>query len=116
MQIKIYLLSLLTVICIAVGQVLFRYGAKGQNINNVMSVIKIAFSPVVLFALLLYLGSTLLWLYILSKASLSSVYPIQALAFPIVLILSMLFFKDTIPVHRWVGIVVIFIGLVISTR
>lgn len=82
--------------------------------DSISSIVSTMFSPIILSALCLYAGTTVLWLYILSKMKISEAYPIQALAFPLVLIASSLLFKEVIPWNRWVGVLIIFIGVYIS--
>lgn len=113
---KTTLLCLLNTILMATGQMLFKYGSSGKSITGIIDIIKLLFSPVVLLALCLYGGTTILWLYILSKTPMSFAYPIQALAFPIVLIASMFIFHEQIPPMRWIGVFVIIFGVFVATR
>lgn len=96
------------------GQMLFKIGSRGKDMGSVMGIIQTMFSPVIIAALCLYAGTTVLWLYILSKMNISEAYPIQALAFPIVLIFSAIVFKEVIPWNRWVGVVIIFVGVYVA--
>ncbi len=107
-------LCLINTLMMVCGQVLFKLGSNGKSISSFSDIIALLFSPIILLALALYGCTTLLWLYILSKVKISFAYPIQALAFPIVLIVSGLIFKEEIPVNRWIGVVVIVIGVYIS--
>ena len=116
MQFKIIFLTLLTVACGVAGQALFKYGAQGQNINDIQAMIKILLSPAIFIAAVLYAASIMTWLYVLSKAALNHVYPIQALAFPLVLIVSIFLFKESVPINRWIGVALIFAGVIISTK
>ena len=113
---KTTLLCLLNTVLMATGQMLFKYGSSGKSITGVIDIIKLLFSPIVLLALCLYGGTTILWLYILSKTPMSFAYPIQALAFPIVLIASMFLFHEPIPAMRWIGVFIIIVGVFIATR
>lgn len=111
---KEIILCLINVCMMALGQMLFKIGSNEKNLSNFMDVFSLLFSPIILVALVLYGCTTLLWLYILSKVKISFAYPIQALAFPIVLILSSLIFREEIPINRWIGVVVIVIGTYIA--
>lgn len=113
---KMTLMCLLNTALLVVGQMLFKFGCNGREINSLASVVSLIFSPIILLALCLYAGTTILWLYILSKVDISFAYPIQALAFPVVLILASLIFQETIPLNRWIGVGIIFIGVFIITR
>jgi drug/metabolite transporter (DMT)-like permease len=113
---KYILLPLFNVALLVVGQTLFRVGAGGHSITSVGDIIKLLFSPVILIALVLYALTTILWLYILSIMPLSRAYPIQALAFPAVLIISKYILHEEVSMIRWIGVVVIFIGVVLVAQ
>lgn len=113
---KTTMLCLLNTLLMATGQMLFKYSSAGKIIASFSDIIKLLFSPVVLLALCLYGCTTMLWMYILSKTSISFAYPIQALAYPLVFIASMFLFHEHIPIQRWVGIVVIIFGVYLAAR
>jgi drug/metabolite transporter (DMT)-like permease len=113
---KNILLCVINALLLVSGQILFRYGVKGRVLDSVPAVMGAVFTPFVLLGLMLYACSTILWLYILSKIPISFAYPIQALAFPLVLIIAALAFKETIPISRWVGVGVILVGVVIAAK
>jgi drug/metabolite transporter (DMT)-like permease len=96
------------------GQMLFKVGSNGKTIEGISDVVALLFSPVILCALALYGCTTILWLYILSRVKISFAYPIQALAFPIVLIASSVIFHEEIPVNRWIGVTIIVAGVYIA--
>ena len=85
---KMTLLCLLNTGLMVTGQILFKVGSQGKTLSSISDMVRLMFSPVVLVALCLYAGTTMLWLYILSKVDISFAYPIQALAFPVVMIVS----------------------------
>lgn len=113
---KMPLLCLLNTGLMATGQMLFKYGANGKSITSVLDIIRLFFTPVVFFALCLYAVTTMLWLYILSQVPMSFAYPIQALAFPLVLMASMMILGEQISPIRWIGVLVIVLGVVIATH
>ncbi|MDD3346474.1 EamA family transporter [Oscillibacter sp.] len=113
---KMTLLCLLNTCLMATGQMLFKVGSGGKELHGVVDIIRLFFTPVVLVALCLYAATTGLWLYILSRMPISHAYPIQALAFPLVLLASMVFFHEQISVTKWIGIAVIVCGVFIATR
>lgn len=113
---KTLLLCLMNTGLMVVGQILFKIGSKGKEINSLLDMIELIFTPLILCALCVYAGATALWLYILSRTPISYAYPIQALAFPIVLLLSAFIFHEEISFARWLGVFIIVIGVVVSTR
>ena len=109
-------LCLLNTALLATGQILFKCGSNGKVLNSVEAIIRLIFSPVILLALCLYGGTTVLWMYILSRTPMSHAYPIQALAFPVVLLISGVLFNEQVTLTKWIGIVIIILGVTIATR
>jgi len=71
---------------IAFGQVLFKISSRGFAAGE--SLMKTLINPYLLGAFVLYGGCTVLWVYLLRDVDLSKAYPIFALSFLIVPILS----------------------------
>lgn len=99
----------------ATGQLLWKTGVKGKNISGFMDLFQLLFSPYVFLGLAIYGMTTLLWLYILSKADISYVYPIQSVVFVFVLVGSIFFFNETVSLNKWVGVFVICFGVYLVT-
>jgi drug/metabolite transporter (DMT)-like permease len=63
----------------------------------------------------LYVVSTILWLAALSKTTLSFAYPFTALTFILVMLSSRVIFLESIPTLRYFGIVLIVLGILLSS-
>lgn len=113
-EMKDIFLCLINTLLMVCGQILFKLGSTGKTISKATDIISLLFSPIILLALAVYGLTTLLWLYILSRVKISYAYPIQALAFPIVLIVSALIFHEEIPINRWLGVAIIVIGVYVA--
>ncbi|MDR2712199.1 MAG: EamA family transporter [Clostridiales bacterium] len=113
---KYFFLCLLNVISLVTGQVLFKVGTNGKTIDSTGALIKTVFSPLIFSGLILYVFTTMLWLYILSKMPISRAYPIQALAYPLVLILAQFIFNEHITTTRWIGMGIVFAGVIIVAQ
>lgn len=111
---KELILCLINTLLMVCGQLLFKMGSNGKTLTGFSDIISLLFSPTILLALAIYACNTVLWLYILSKVKLNFAYPIQALAFPLVLIASAFIFREQIPINRWIGVVIIVIGVCIA--
>lgn len=74
------------------------------------SIIKMFFNPYIFSGLIIYGAATVIWLYILSKAELSMVYPLQSLCYVAAAVTAVLVFKENIPLTRWGGIGLIVLG------
>lgn len=117
------LLLLLSAIFATMGQVLFKKGMLALGAQNftlsffalVKTVADIIFAPVVFVGLMLYVLSTILWLFALSKTTLNYAYPFTALTFILVMASSYLVFSETLPSNRIIGGVVICIGVIIAS-
>ena len=112
---KYVALTLITTLLMAAGQMLFKIGSTGKDFSSLSNIVKLLFSPTILLALCIYGGTTILWMYILSKVEINRVYPIQSLAFALVLVLASVVFKERIPANRWVGVGIIIVGVIIAT-
>lgn len=53
----------------------------------------------------------LIWLYILKKLPLNYVYPFMSSSYPIILIISLIFFKENITFNKIIGSVLIMAGV-----
>ncbi len=109
------LLTLLSTVLMAIGQLLFKYGSTGKEFDSLINIIKIMLSPPIFIALCIYAVNTVLWTYILSKVDISKAYPIQSLTFAIVMIAAAILFKEQIPMNRWVGVGIIILGVFVTT-
>lgn len=60
-----------------------------------------------------YALGTVLWIYALSKASLSAVYPFAALTFVLVYFASIFILGESVSPRQFLGLTIVIIGLVI---
>ena len=70
-----FVLILLTVASLAVGQVCFKFAAPAFVTFNVRSL----FTPIFILALVIYAFATVMWVVALSRVPLTVAYPIVAL-------------------------------------
>ena len=102
------------------GQIFFKKGVlmtgeitlKGSVIRELLTLV---FNPLVFSGLVLYIISTIVWLIALSKTTLSFVYPFAALIFVLVMLSARIVFFEQIPTLRYVGILLICIGFLLSS-
>lgn len=107
----IYILLFINIILLVTGQTLWKIGLTAIDIKfTVEGIIRIFFNPFIFGGLAIYGAATAIWMYILSKAELSLVYPLQSLCYVGAAIVAVLIFKESIPPSRWVGIGLIIIG------
>jgi drug/metabolite transporter (DMT)-like permease len=117
-----YLPFILVAVMLAVaGQLLLKTGLNllgnmSFSSGIVASYIKIFISPYVILGILAYFGSLCLWLYTLSKVNLSFAYPFVAISYVLVILSSRLILGETVPMLRWVGVMVICCGVILVSR
>jgi drug/metabolite transporter (DMT)-like permease len=97
----------------ATGQILFKAARVAQPDASLPSLFLLIETW---GGLLTYGLSAVCWLWVLSRASLSFVYPILSLSFPIVVCLSAIFFSEPILPMRWVGVGAIVVGVSLLGR
>ncbi len=73
-------------------------------------------NPYVLFALGLYAISVLLWLVVLSRVPLSYAYPMVSLSYVLVILASKWILGESISWIRWVGVLLICLGVALIAR
>jgi drug/metabolite transporter (DMT)-like permease len=108
--------TLLSVLCASSGQILLKIGVRSAGLPP-----NVLLHPVALFAALLnpfiiggifaFVASMLLWLAAINGQQLSSVYPLAALGYVIVTLVSVLLFHDRITVWKVAGILLIVLGV-----
>lgn len=83
MNAQYLVLTLLCVVGIALGQVLFKMAAVTLDVSAppLLQLRAIFLNPVFLAALAIYLAATALWIWILRVVPLTIAYPFMALAF-----------------------------------
>lgn len=106
-------LTLLTVLAIGVGQVLFKLGATASNVEGASLLARYA-NPWLLSAFVLYVGATALWVYVLKHVPLSVAYPFMGLAFLVVPLAAALFAGEPLAARHLAGGAVIAAGIWIA--
>ncbi len=79
-------------------------------------IIKAMSVPWLYFALLTYGIATIFWLYILQRIPLPLAYPFSAVAMIIVPIAATFLFDDKLTWSYWIGVLLIFSGIVVIAR
>ncbi len=102
------------------GQVSLKYGvslAAKDGIHHLWPltpILRMLLSRFVLIGLALYAISAVSWLVVLSNVDLSYAYPFMGLTYVLMMFVTKYTFGEVIPVWRWIGAFVIFVGVVIS--
>jgi len=109
-----YVVAILCVISLAVGQILFKISATALTESGSFFDFKTATT---LFAAVCLYGTTsLAWVWVLQKVELGSVYPLMALAFVLVPLGSYFVFGECFQPKYFVGIAMIMAGIILAVR
>ncbi len=108
---KTILLILLNVILLTSGQLLWKKGLTAAGGISLANILQVFMSPLIAAGLLLYVLATVVWFAVLSRADLSFAYPLQSMAYIVGMIAAWLILKEAIPVTRWIGVLIIMLGV-----
>ncbi|HTY12808.1 MAG TPA: EamA family transporter [Candidatus Omnitrophota bacterium] len=115
-----YLILVVSVLLAVIGQLLMKQGMNQFGTFPVtqllQKLIPMIFNPWVFAGLVSFAFSSVFWLVVLSRLNLSLVYPMVSLAYVVVAFASIVFFKETISITRWLGILVICFGVLLISR
>lgn len=115
MSALMYLVLLSCVFGLAVGNLLLKKTAS-TIVTIPQDIFGLVFNPWFYSAVVVYGGSTLLWVMILRKIPLGLAYPMFALGFIIVPVLDYFMFKEPLRLTTLIGGAVIVLGVMIATR
>ena len=115
-----YVLLLVSVSLAVVGQMLMKAGKRqfGTLVVSTLltQIIPMFMNPYVFFGFAAFGLSSIFWLVVLSRMELSLVYPMVSIAYIAVAFLSVIFFKESVSVVRWLGIAIICLGVILVSR
>ena len=108
----------------SLGQVLFKktaltlssLGGSTQSLGLIEGIIRALSIPWLYMALCVYGLATIFWLYLLQRIPLSLAYPFSALAMVMVPIIAVLVFGERLNWTYWIGVLLIFSGIVIIAK
>lgn len=115
------LLTIISVLLGAMGQLLVKMGAKHLELDFsaahlLQSLLVIVKNVPVMSGMVLYGLSFILWVKVLSKVELSYAYPFVSLGYVVILCFSYFFFKEDISLFRAIGTLLIMVGVVFVAR
>ena len=117
-------LILLSVCLAAVAQLTLKHGMNLVNASlrprhfgiDGASVRALATTWAVWAGLLLFGLSALVWLVVLSRASLSFAYPFASLTYVLILVFDRFWLNENVPALRWAGVALIATGIFLVSR
>ncbi len=111
------LLTLLCVVVIAAGQMLFKVAATQWRIDGwSWATVRGFLSPAMMLALCLYGLTTILWVLILHAVPLTVAFPVYALVFVLVPVAAHFLLGEPWSWNSLIGGAIIMLGVIISVR
>lgn len=108
---------LLSISLAVMGQVFLKIGMSSLKAQPAVTlIVKGLTTPLVLLGLFLYVLSALIWLIVLSRTELSFAYPFIGLSYILILIISWLFLGEDVRLIRWLGTLIICLGVILISR
>ena len=110
-------LLLLCAVLLTVGQVLWKHGLQRMGgfdptVKNLgTSLLALVISPYIVAGLVAFIVGTVLWLKVLSNVPLSLAYPMMSISYVLGVIVGALFFREQVPLTRWLGTIVVCFGI-----
>ncbi|MEO0265526.1 MAG: SMR family transporter [candidate division WOR-3 bacterium] len=89
---------------------------SSMELKGVNSFLALLFAPFTILGLMLYGLSTIFWLLSLRKVELSVAYPTLSLGYVLIYVSSILLFNEPFKWVRFLGILLILIGVVLISR
>ena len=118
-----WLIQISIAVCLGViGQLLFKEGATKLDVsfsglNGVLGLLwRMVLNPTILIGLFCYGVSTVFWILVLKEKDLSMVYPMLAGSYVLVLLFSWLVRHEQISPGRWLGALIVSIGVFLISR
>jgi uncharacterized membrane protein len=118
----VYLLVFLAICAMTTAHLLLKQGMLSvgpfpQDISQLGSfLLRTCTNPYVIGSAILTIVTAVSWIFAISRAQLSYLYPFMALSFVLVAIFSLVLFKEDITALRWFGISIICIGVFLVAR
>lgn len=118
MLIRLLSLALIQSILLSGGQVLMKIGlTKAGDFSITFAYFYRLFINLPFFCCgLCYAAASVLWMYIIKHFPFSMAYPMVSLSYVMGMFAAIIFFKEQIPMHRWIGVFLILSGCVLIAK
>lgn len=100
------------VILLVGGQTLWKIGLDRVGGLTFQQIQPVLLSPYIWAGIVLYGLATICWLVVLSRLPLSVAYPLQSIAYVLGVFVAHVYFHESIPLNRMLGVALILLGIV----
>lgn len=107
MDLTLIMLTSLSAFFGSIGQIEFKRGAN----NLQLDILSLLTNFHLIVGVLMYMISTLIYIYVLSRGQLSMIYPIIATSYIWTLLFAMTFLNEPVNLMNWLGAFLILIGI-----
>ncbi|OXT08513.1 transporter [Thermoanaerobacterium thermosaccharolyticum] len=115
--IMVTILIIISVILSASAQILLKYGVKNISITGSVFHILVQYINIyVLLGIMSYIGSMIIWLYVLTKVNVGYAYSFTSLGFVLVMLFSILLFGENVNLLKIIGTLLIGFGIILIAR
>lgn len=112
-----YILLILSMSLAIFGQLLFKKGVGLSALEfNIKSILSTIFTPFVFFGFVSYALSSITWMFVLQRFSLSVAYPSMALTYIFIVFLSYFVLGESLTLTKIFGVFIIFCGVVMVNK
>lgn len=105
------LLLILEILLLVSGQILWKTGVTKIGVIQLSNIYLLITSWYFWVGVFIYGLATVLWMVILSRANLSTVYPLQSFAYVFGVVAGIIIFGEKVSPAGWVGLVLIISGV-----
>jgi EamA-like transporter family. len=111
------ILIIISVILSASAQILLKYGVKNISITGSVFHILVQYINIyVLLGIMSYIGSMIIWLYVLTKVDVGYAYSFTSLGFVLVMLFSIILFGENVNTFKIAGTLFIALGIILIAR
>ena len=116
MNLLVYGLLLVQIWGMIAGQLLTKEGVNRIGEMTLQSIPAAITSPWLWAGALVYVGASVLWLWLLSKGDFTVLVPLQSLSMVITVIIGAIIFHEDVSMVRWVGVGLMTVGAILIAR
>lgn len=115
---KLLPIALLQCLLLSSGQVLMKFGLTkaGDFAWNTQYFERLFINWQFISCGLCYGAATILWMYIIKNFPFSMAYPMVSLSYVFGMFAAIIFFKENIPIIRWIGVLLIMTGCTLVAK
>ena len=114
-----FMLVVITTICLTANQVFLKIWL-GKYATQILPIIfnklGLLFRYDLMISVIAFVAAISIWLYLLQRVDFGLLYPMVSLSYVFGLLAAEFVFSETVPTTRWIGVLVILLGVFLITR